>query len=325
MYRRSFLIASTSGLLTAIASPRRCMAFDPEGLQTFGSIGKERTILEAGKEVELFHHEGKGCLTHLWFAMDERTRIRVYVDGESDPSIDMATDLGLGYAFGGPPEPWGVPQMGKQGGVYCNYRIPFGRSVRVTVMPTTKVFDSVNKRDAWWIIRGTEPLPVVVGGVRLPDSARLRLYRLEGHRAIPLEEFTICETKRSGALYMVTLCAQGDRKNRTWEDQCYQEGCVRAYMGESKEATFLSSGLEDYFVSSGYFHHRKLFQNSVSGLTHIDVEKNRFCAYRFHDQDPVFFRNGLRLTLRCGEKIDGHVFHDAPAATYTVYAWAYEW
>ena len=58
--------------------------------------------------VEVFHRVGAGCLTHMWFAMDLRTRIRVYVDGEKTPSIDMAQDLGHGYAYGGPPEPWGA-------------------------------------------------------------------------------------------------------------------------------------------------------------------------------------------------------------------------
>ena len=129
----------------------------------------------------------------------------------------------------------------------------------------------------------------------------------------------------NGALYLVTLAAQGERPSRTWEDQSYQEGCVRAYIGGSQVPTFLSSGLEDYFVSSGYFHHRKLFQTAVSGLTHLDVEKNRFSAYRFHDVDPVFFHDGLRLTLRCGEELDGRVFHKSPPATYTSYTWVYQW
>jgi len=295
------------------------------GLRTFSGIGKERPILEAGKEVELFRHAGAGCLTYMWFAMDQRTRIRIYVDGELAPSIDMAQDLGHGYAHGGPPEPWGVPQFGRQGGVYNTYRIPFSSQVRVCVLPTTTVFDSTTKRDAWWIIRGTEGLAVTLGGARLPDAARLRLYRLERHRARPLEEFTLCDVPGRGALYQVTLAAAGDQESGTWEDQGYQEGCVRAYFGGSPAPTFLSSGLEDYFVSSGYFHHHNLFQTALSGLTHIDVEKNRFAAYRFHDHDPVFFQDGMRLTLRCGEELGGRVFHKAPAATYDVYTWVYQW
>ena len=63
----------------------------------------------------------------------------------------------------------------------------------------------------------------------------------------------------------------------------------------------------------------------MSGLTHLDVARNRFTAYRFHDDDPVFFRDGLRLTLRCGEELAGRIFHAAPAATYTSYTWVYQW
>lgn len=170
----------------------------------------------------------------MWFAMDQRTRIRVYVDGEKSPSIDMAQDLGHGYAFGGPPEPWGVAQIGRKGGVYNTYRIPFGDGVRVTVVPMTATFDSVNGRDAWWIVRGTRNLPAFVGGVRLADKARLKLRRLENYRARPLEEFTLSESKDSGALYQVAMAVQGDKKSGTMWDQAYQEGCVRAYVGGPK-------------------------------------------------------------------------------------------
>lgn len=334
MNRRQAIATTTTATLLAAggtaagqagAGGDRAASARAAGLRTFGGIGKERTILEAGKEAELFRHAGAGCLSHMWFAMDERTRIRVYVDGEDRPSIDMAQDLGHGYAHGGPPEPWGVPRLGRGGGVYNTHRIPFGSEVRVCVLPSTAVFDGVTKRDAWWIIRGAEGLPVTLGGVRLPETARLRLHRLETHRAEPLEEFAILDVPGDGALYLVTLAVQGERLSGTWEDQSYQEGCVRAYVGGSRRPLFLASGLEDYFVSSGYFHHRKLFQTAVSGLTHLDVDKNRFAAYRFHDDDPVFYRDGLRLTLRCGEELEGRVFHKAPAATYTAYVWLYQW
>jgi len=223
MNRRKVVAAATTALIAAggsasgqgqpreVGSGRDVMA----GLRTFSGIGKERPILEAGREVEVFRYKGAGCLTHMWFAMDSRTRIRVYVDGEARPSVDMAQDLGHGYAHGSPPEPWGVARFGRQGGVYNTYRIPFGSEVRVTVLPTTDVFDSVTKRDAWWIIRGTEGLQVLLGGLRLPDSARLRLYHLDGHRAQPLEEFTLCDATGSGALYQVTLAAQGDKPSGT--------------------------------------------------------------------------------------------------------------
>ena len=62
---------------------------DLSTLKTFGTIGKQATPLSADKEAELFRHEGKGCLTHMWFGGDwkgcEKTRIRIYVDGEEKP------------------------------------------------------------------------------------------------------------------------------------------------------------------------------------------------------------------------------------------------
>ena len=124
------------------------VAQDLTTLKTFSVMGKEEEILDLGKEVELLKRDGKGCLTHMWFALDERVRIRVYVDGEKQASIDMALDLGHGYGFGGPPDPFGSPKMGRYGGQFNNYQIPYGNGVRVTVLPVTKVFDSVTGRNA---------------------------------------------------------------------------------------------------------------------------------------------------------------------------------
>ena len=294
-------------------------------LRTFSSIGKERKLLEVGTEVELFRRGGHGCLTHMWFAFDSRTRIRVYVDGESTASIDMDYWLGHGGGKLGIKEPWGVPQMGQLGGVYNNYRISFGEGIRVTVQPTAPKLDGPTGNSAWWIIRGTENLPVVIGGVRLPDAARLKLYRVEGHTAKPLEEFALCDVRGAGALYQVVMACRGLRQSGSWTDDSYEEGCIRAYFDGAKEPEFLSSGLEDYFLSAGYFHQGKLYHTAVAGLTQLDKSNHSFTAYRFHDEDPVFFQNGLRLTCRCGEEVDAHVLHDPPETEYTSYAWVYQW
>jgi hypothetical protein len=80
-------------------------------LQTFCSDGKEVNVLDGYQEAELLCEEGKGCLTHMWFGGDwpvfEKTRIRIYADGEQQPSIDMELGLGHGYGFGDNAAPWG--------------------------------------------------------------------------------------------------------------------------------------------------------------------------------------------------------------------------
>ncbi len=302
-------------------------------LKTFGTIGKEVTPLTVEKEAELFHHEGKGALTHMWFGGSfkgyARTRIRVYVDGEKKAGIDMELFLGHGIGFGDASCPWGIGRFGNTGGdsgIYNTYRIPFGRSVRVTAQLAP---GSEPHPMFWWIIRGTENLPVEIGGVRLPEMARLRLRTLENFVARPLEEFALCDTPGSGLLYQVTIAAKGARKARKdegerWKDLSFMESCVRAYMGGDKEPLFLSSGLEDYFLGTYYFKAGRYY-TPVAGLTHFDAKANEFSAYRLHEDDPVFFHQGLRLTCRCGEKINGHTFHDPPETEYTTYVWLYQW
>lgn len=301
----------------------------PPGLKSFGTMGKAvYPFVEGDKtEAELFRHDGKGCLTHMWFGGKwenyERTRIRVYVDSETNASIDMELFLGHGVGFKDPAGPWGNKRIGKTGqpsGIYNTYRIPFGSSVRVTAQLAEG--DTKNKR-FWYIIRGVENLPVEFNGVRLPEQARLRLYKRENHTVQTLEEFDLCDTRRPGMLYLVTIAGQGANLN-------FLESCVRAYLNGAAEPLMLSSGLEDYFLGT-YFFNLGRFYNEVAGLTHLSQENKSFSAYRFHEEDPVFFERGLRLTVRCGEQI-GNQTHNprvqtwkAPPTTYTTYTWIYEW
>jgi hypothetical protein len=297
-------------------------------LKTFSSIGKELGVLNGYGEAELLRHEGRGSLTHMWFGGDwpgyERTRIRVYVDGEATPSIDMELGLGHGVGFADSDAPWGGSRLGKTGhpsGLYNTYRIPFGKSIRVTGQRSRQSPDGA---PFWWIMRGTENLPVSLGGVRLPDSARLKLHKVEQYSAKRLEEFNLCDVKGAGALYQVTIAAKTNKPTGGWKDLSFLEACMRAYVDGADEPMFLSSGLEDYFLGTYYFNRGK-YANDVAGLTHLNREDASFSAYRFHDEDPVFFHNGLRLTCRCGEQLGGHVFHEPSDTTYTTYTWVYEW
>jgi hypothetical protein len=297
-------------------------------LRTFCSIGKERPDLNGYKEAELLRQEGKGCLTHMWFGGDwpgyDKTVLRVYADGEQRPSIEMELGLGHGVGFGETAAPWGSEKMGKTGhpsGLYNTFKIPFGKSLRVTAQ---RAKDSPDGAPFWWIIRGTENLPVTLAGVRLPQTARLKLHKLENHVAKPLEEFALCDVAGAGALYQVTMAGEGLRQSGDWKDISYLEAIMRAYLDGAKTPTLLSSGLEDYFLGTYYFN-RGRYANALAGLTHLDTKKNTFSAYRFHDDDPLFFQRGLRLTCRCGEELNGKKLHDPPDTRFTTYTWVYQW
>ena len=320
-------ILALTGMAALAGAPANAAFADDSawvrGVKTFSTARKQVNVLSSEKETVLFERSGAGCITHQWYGGNwpqyNQTRVRFYVDGESVPSIDMEYGLGHGVGFNDSAAPWGVRQMGMTGhvgGLYNTFRIPFGKSIRITGQLAAGV---KGNPDCWWIIRGTVGLPLQIAGVTLPQTARLKLHQHTGRRVARLAEFDLLKTDKDGALFLVTMAATSPNWN-------FMEGCMRAWFAGSKKPELLSSGLEDYFCGTYYFA-SGVYHTPIGGLTHKGIAggSHQFSAYRFHDTDPIFFRGGLRLTGRCGETLDGQAVGNPQATTYTTYAWAYEW
>ena len=324
MLRRNRLIFSLFLGLIAAGGGYAERDVTATSLESFGGIGKEEFVLGGGNEALLFEHTGKGCLTHMWFGGDwkgyDRTRIRVYVDGETTASIDMELFMGHGIGFADDAAPWGTKRIGKTGhpsGIYNTYRIPFGVHVRVTAQLAPEVKENP---PFWWIIRGIERIEVELGGIRLPDDARLKLYKVEDKPLEPLAMTNLCETKNAGMLYQVTLSVKSGNLN-------FLEAVLRAYLDGSEAPLLLSSGTEDYYLGTYYFN-RGTYHLDEAGVTHLNEVhgEQHFSAYRFHENDPVLFQKGIRLVWRNGEaKPDLSPYGDPRKSELKSYVWTYEW
>ncbi len=229
----------------------------------------------------------------------------------------MELGLGHGVGFEDPAAPWGTHRIGKTGhpsGLFNTYRIPFGSGIRVTA----QLADGVTEKPPfWWIIRGVEGLTPEIGGIPLPRAPAFASIGASDRKIAALEEFDLCDVRGQGLLYQVTMAAKSVNFS-------YLEACMRAYLGDAREPMFLSSGLEDYFLGTYYFN-RGLYHTPVAGLTHINEADHSFSAYRFHEEDPVYFRDRLRLTCRCGERLGDFTFHDPRETMFSTYAWVYQW
>ncbi len=299
-------------------------------LTTYSHAGKGERVLNPGTEAEIFRHHGKGCLTHMWFggAFPNyfKTMIRVYVDDESEASIQMELGLGHGIGFGDDAAPWGEVKLGKTGsqsGLYNTYRIPYGKEIRITAQRSE---DAPADTLFWWIARCTDNLLPRVGGVLLPEHARLKLHRVIDHQASPLEEVTMCNVPGAGALYQATIQAVAQPTAGVSPSETFMEGCLRAYLNGRTTPELLSSGFEDYFLGTYYFNKGR-YATDIAGLTHKEEAAAQVSAYRFHDEDPVFFQNGLRLTCRCGDtehaSLEGQPYLNPQPTRFTTYAWVY--
>jgi len=226
--------------------------------------------------------------------------------GSSPPST-WPSDLGHGYSFGRSTQPFGNETNSAATRAVQTLPYPLRqRHPRNRGFRPPRPFDRPETgRKAWWIIRGTDNLPLIVGGIRLPDTARLRLHRLESIQTKPLDEFALLRRpKGAGLLYQVTMAAQGQPPDRrraktsaTWEGLHPR---IHQRLNQAGIPFLRPRGLLPRFglfpsgpgVSTG----------PVAGLTHIDKKASAFSAYRFHDTDPVFFQTGLKLTLSHGEE-----------------------
>ena len=269
--------------------------------------------------------------------MDQDMRIRIYIDGETEASLDFQLLLAHGVGFTEAMErqfiPWGTRRIAHaaDGGIYNTYRIPFSKSFRVTAThPKGGVF--------WYIIRGVENFPVVVGDLTLPSaSTRLRLYKNVDVKLTPLEFITLVNTSNTaGMLFQVTLAANSTDFN-------YLEACMRARIDGTADTTWLSSGTEDFFLSAYYFN-RGLFHFENSGLTFKD-NSGIMSAYKFFENDPLLFTKSFELIWRCGETINvsegcpsdwpppgpsrgqprGYSSPKLSDTVVTTYAWVYEY
>lgn len=230
----------------------------------------------------------------------EASVLRMYVDGEAQASIELTllelANVGK-FNTGGNErnlEPWGVALFGhtaENGGVYSTVRFPFGSSVKVTLKSSLS-------GTYWFILRGVEAYPVVLGDLVLPVAARLRVHHARDVALQPMAFITMANVSRgtSGAVLSLKL-------DSTSTDMNYLEACVRAYIDGAEQPLFLSSGAEDYFLSAYYFN-ENLFKTPNSGLTFYDG-KGTLSAYKVHDRDPILFSDGLALAWRNCEVTSG--------------------
>lgn len=305
-------------------------------LESFSTMGKQSEILQSGNEELLYTKKGKGLIHHMWFGGGfeglENTVIRIYVDDEKEPSIEMKLSEGFANGYHSSNHYQSASMIGKtglKGGLYNTIKIPFGKKVRITAQ--NKEIGGKSGQYFWWILRGTTHMPLSINGVNLPQNARMKLYKVEDKLVNAYAEFDLCNTKKDGLLYMVYMQGEAAEPSKTYKKEWYKlsflEACMRAYVGGAKEPEFLSSGLEDYFLGTFYFQSGR-FANDLAGLTFFDKENAKFAAYRIHDSDPYYFKNGLRLTCRAGEtwpEKNNIKLHDAPNSKYTTYTWVYEW
>ena len=119
-------------------------------------------------------------MTHFWVTAPtpvlRQTVFRYYVDGEEEASIEFIPSMACGVGSFDPQAPWGTKWFGKgakDGAWFLNFKIPFQKSIRITVQHL-----STSSGGFYLILRGAPNLPISIGGVTVPATAKLLLQKV---------------------------------------------------------------------------------------------------------------------------------------------------
>lgn len=291
-------------------------------MQTFGS-GRSQIDLTSAKEFEILSHTlspaaSTGTITFFWITawnLNDTTiqsavdfaLWRFYIDNETTASIGpMQTAQAALIGNASPSASWSNDFFGKNadwGGWHFNLQIPFGKSVRVTV----QLPPDYPKVQAWAIVRGVENLPVTIGSLTLPPTARLTASVRKSTR-LPVLGFHELVNIRSGpGLLLATMIDISSTDKGSLNSL---EGCWHAYMPPNAPypGLLLGTGAEDYPESAFYFN-AGLFKGPTSGLSVMSVGNatqpvSRISFFKLHHREPMIFTNGFRFNIRNGDVTD---------------------
>lgn len=152
--------------------------------------------------------------------------VRYYIDGETTASIEYEPGLAAGTGFSDKASPWGNEWIGKgakDGAWYNNIRIPFQKSVVVTVMHRTGSYGGF-----YTIVRGGLNVGVTIGSLLLPSNLRLHLFRTQQvFQPLHYDSYITLATLpqgTSGYVFLHTIAVASGNEN-------FLEGCYHFYDG----------------------------------------------------------------------------------------------
>jgi len=273
--------------------------------------------LKAGSTAILADIKGAGSIRHIWFTINSPSPfhlrelvLRMYWDGETDPSVEVPIGDFFGTGFEYAEESgqkyqswWSLPITVQDRAMNCYFHMPYGTGARITL--TNDGTQDVSNLYFHVDYQEFRDAQVVSNQGRFHAQ-----WRHELTRAVPASEsggknvdgknnYVFMEAKGNGQ-YVGTILNVFGLSTGWWgegDDMFFVDG-------ESGHATINGTGMEDYFNNAWAF--QKEFNYPFIGYSQ---QGNRdwtgsHTMYRFHIEDPIYFQKSLRATIEHGHADD---------------------
>lgn len=252
--------------------------------------------IKSGETFVMADIKRQGAIKHIWLTYGNAAArsmiLRIYWDGSVTPSVEVP----LGDFFANADGSYGqlsslavCVNPGK--GLNCYWNMPFKTGFKMTLENR-----GASEAVLYYQIDCEEK--------HIDDSALY--FHAQFRRVNPLpykEVYTILDGVKGCGHYVGTYLYWGVNNNGWWG-----EGEIKFYLDGDKEfPTICGTGTEDYFCGAYNFDvggKYTCFSTPYSGMYKIDGTEDiykpqrRFNMYRWHIEDPVYFKNDIKVTIQ---------------------------
>jgi hypothetical protein len=278
------------------------MATEGTGLKAARDLGQGWKIspcvrIKAKQTFTIADIKGEGAIQQIWMTPTGPWRfsiLRIYWDGESDPSVEVPVGDFFASGWGGYAQISSLPVCVNPGSALnCYWEMPFRKSCRITM-------ENIGDEDMTLFYQVNYTL------THVPSDAAY--FHAQFRRVNPLKDkdvYTILDGVRGWGQYVGTYVAWGVNNGGWWG-----EGEIKFYIDGDKDfPTICGTGTEDYFCGSYGFenpttHRYQEFTTLYSGLSQVILPdglystQERFGLYRWHVMDPVRFDKDIRVSIQ---------------------------
>ena len=254
--------------------------------------------IQPGETAVIAEIDGPGAIQHIWFTPSGNWRftiLRIYWDGEEDPSVEVPVGDFCAAAYGYHPITSLAMCLNPGSGFNSYWVMPFRKKCKITM-------ENIGDKQMALYYQIDYTLTDV------PKEAAY--FHAQFRRVNPLQykqPYTIVDSIVGEGQYIGTVLNWQTNSNGWWG-----EGEIKFYIdGDTEFPTICGTGTEDYFCGSYGFVTKgddgKQHFNDVSTpyTGFYEVKSNeilkgqpRYEMYRWHIVDPIRFKKNLRVEIQ---------------------------
>jgi hypothetical protein len=282
------------GVETRWASPENPLGQKGKaGQENAGRKGRPAIDLKAGAQLVLAEvHNSSGTVRRIWATIDKRTpqvlrgmRIDMYWDEAAKPAVSAPFGDFFGTGLGRMATFQSAAFASPEGRSFnCYLPMPFRRAMKIVVTN-----ESAENVTIFYDVDYT------LGDHHDANALYFHAYY---HRENPTRmqrDYEILPKLAGKGRYLgANLGVIANKK--LYSSAWWGEGEVKVYLdGDNELPTLSGTGTEDY-IGTGWGQGQYALMYSGSHVA--DHEHMRYCFYRYHLPDPIYFRNDVRVTIQ---------------------------